>query len=164
MKYWRGLRIFFSDPLKCFLLKLKRKLKRKPLQKIRTKKPPELQTTREPLCNCFFPFGFLLLICFIFFNLLLISFGFLLFLIWFLSFSGTSHSFFLIFFFICFGFIFLVHLFFFFFLSLSLSLSLIWHESKLIYFPSSYFSSQPNKIVFHSSTFSSLQPNTYGEN
>ena len=121
MKYWRGLRIFFSDPLKCFLLKLKRKLKRKPLQKIRTKKPPELQTTREPLCNCFFPFGFLLLICFIFFNLLLISFGFLLFLIWFLSFSGTSHSFFKFFFlwfclspffYICFGFLFFYFLFF----------------------------------------------------
>ena len=57
-----------------------------------------------------------------FFNLLLISFGFLFLLIWFFSFSGTSHSFFKIFFFydfvyplffyICFGFLFFYFLFF----------------------------------------------------
>ena len=32
-----------------------------------------------------------------------------------------------------------------------------------LHFPSSHFSFQPNKIVFHPTTFSSLQPNTHEE-
>ena len=82
-----------------------------------------------------------------FFNLLLISFGFLFLLIWFLSFSGTSHSFFKFFFFFMILFIpFFLHLFWFFIFSFFIFL--IWHESKLIYFPSSHFSSQQKKNSF----------------
>ena len=121
---WWGLDIFFLDLLKCFPLKLRIKLKRKPSQKIWTKKPPCIvQTMWKPPCNIvmflffsFFPlvffFGCLFSYSFVLFYFIFISFRFLLFFLGCCLFQVLfihSKSFF---FFICFGFLFLVHHFF----------------------------------------------------
>ena len=178
---WWGLDIFFLDLLKCFPLELRIKLKRKPSQKIWTKKPPCIvQTMWKPQCNIvmflffsFFPLvffffwlSFLLLFCFIFF----ISFRFL------LSFLGCClfqvlfiHS---IFFFFFHFFLFPFFWFIIFLFPSNLLLLFLFLSNKdmrvnlflyKLHFLSSHFSSQPNKIVFHPFTLPSFKPNTYEE-
>ena len=179
---WWGLDIFFLDLLKCFPLKLRIKLKRKPSQKIWTKKPPCIvQTMWKPPCNIvmFLFFSFFPLVFFFFFlvvfslTLLFYFFYFLsfsTFLLRLLSFSGTFHSFDFFFFFHLFWFPFFWFIIFLFPSNLLLLFLFLSNKDMRVnlflyklHFLSSHFSSQPNKIVFHPFTLPSFKPNTYEE-
>ena len=136
-------RYFLLRPTKMFSPQINEKAKEKTITKNSNQKAPWTSNHVRAPVQLFFSFWFSVFSVTHFFNLLLISFGFLFLLIWFLSFSGTSHSFFKIFFY---DFVyppFFLHLFWFFIFLFFIFL--IWHESKLIYFPSSHFSSQPKK-------------------
>ena len=91
-------RYFFLRPTKMFFPQINEKAKEKTITKNSNQKAPWTSNHVRAPVQLFFSFWFSVFSVTHFFNLLLISFGFLFLLIWFLSFSGTSHSF-LIFFF-----------------------------------------------------------------
>ena len=140
-------RYFLLRPTKMFSPQINEKAKEKTITKNSNQKAPWTSNHMRALVQLFFSLWFSVFFVTHFFNLLLISFGFLFLLIWFFSFSGTSHYFFKKKKFndFCLS-PFFLHLFWFFIFLFFIFL--IWHESKLIYFPSSHFSSQQKKNSF----------------